>query len=118
MFYVFTLCCVLQVPEETPVYMVVSSMEDLLEHMQIEICCEGEIICTSHSFPEAFRTFLAIHYIFNIEYGKRVSKTLMFFEKCMLGIENTSAKRTYEKTVINLIGKLVEARESVLNSEI
>ncbi|XP_046542876.1 uncharacterized protein LOC124253198 [Haliotis rubra] len=73
---------------------------------------EGQKVCTTDNIIDALKVYLAVYYVFNLQYPQGLSKTHLFFDKMLLKIKNkpmgrkTLKTKSFEKSVNSLISKL------------
>ena len=64
---------------------------------------DGLAITTSSSFLSAFACYLAAYYCFNLSYPASLRKTLQFFQRVMLNIQDTLK---IDKSVVKILDKI------------
>ena len=97
---------VFQANTDSPAYILFEgevSYTSNLEDMKIFI--EETEVSQSPDFLQAFEAFFASFYVFNLSYPFKISKTLIFFQKFLCGLQDETNNHK-QKAISNLISKL------------
>ena len=81
--------------------------DDLLKCTQFNVILENNPLCEAGDFFEAFCVYIAAYYCFNIVYSAKMLKALIFIEKAILHIHDTSKKGKKMKDVERQVSKII-----------
>ena len=70
-----------------------------------ELIAEGAVLCEFEGLLLGIAVWLSSYYVFNLEYPKGASKTLIFIQKCIVGIEDRLKKPIIVSTAFDKLRK-------------
>ena len=62
----------------------------LADFINLEVMSEGLLICTTPRVKDAIGILMACYYVFNMVYPKELSKTLLFIQRVILNLHDSS----------------------------
>lgn len=74
---------------------------------EYDIVVDGVAIATTDTFMCGFCNYLASFYCLNLAYPASLKKTLQFFQRVIMNIQDTSA---IDKSVVRVVDKINKAR--------
>ena len=78
----------MQIPRKVPAFISFNKDSDaLIDVTDFSIYSEGVQICSAGDIVSALELYLAVLYVFNLEYPKGLTKTTMCLDRMLLGNE-------------------------------
>ncbi|XP_072016020.1 uncharacterized protein [Amphiura filiformis] len=73
------------------------------EVTEFKVVAEGQVVCCVPDFIGAVKRLMAVHYVFNLQYDKKVTSTLTFIQKVLLNMQDDNKN---PKKVVSLLYKV------------
>ena len=70
---------------------------------QVFVCAEGSIFIESNSLQSSIIDLIAAYYVFNIVYPKYLDTILLFFQHCVMKLQDT---QRMPNSAVKLVGNL------------
>lgn len=75
-----------------------------IEAPQVFIVIDNEVLMDVKSFKKGLFAFFCVHFVFNLEYPKKLKQCFMFMEEYLFGIHQKKKTMEYRKGVKKLLG--------------
>lgn len=75
-----------------------------IEAPQVFIVIDNEVLMDAKSFRKGLFAFFCVHFVFNLEYPKKLKYCFMFIEEYIFGIQQKKKTMEYRKGVKKLLG--------------
>lgn len=77
--------------------------EGQVEAPQVFIVIDNDVLMETHSFTNGLFAFFGVHFVFQLEYTKRLRQCFQFLEEYLFGIQQKKRTMDYRKGVTKTI---------------
>ena len=75
-----------------------------MEARQVFIVTDNEVLMDIKSFKKRLFAFFCVHFVFNLEYPKKLKQCFVFLEEYLFGIQQKKKTMDYRNGVKKLLG--------------